>query len=237
MGFLGKKSFLGLLLLLPFLVGNKGCEQRDATWGNSKNLVAPWAEDHKNIDAETRCVDCHDDIKSSKSIPKNHTDRWMKDHGGFLWKKYAFRSQNVCSLCHQESWCAKCHQQEPPTDHNQFWRIKGHGLEVGLNRSRCMTCHQSDFCERCHSQTQPQNHSGGWGAPTQLHCLNCHYPIQSAGAQNCNVCHTSTPSHTAGTPKQPNNALHAPGANCRSCHLPTLRHPDNGMSCTVCHTH
>ncbi|MBF0493350.1 MAG: hypothetical protein HQM15_11310 [Deltaproteobacteria bacterium] len=235
MGFLNKKSWVGLLLLLPFLLANKQCE-RDITWGDvSKDLVAPWAEDHKNIDKETRCIDCHDDIKSANSRPKNHQGPWMKTHGSFLWKKYAFRSQTVCSLCHQESWCAKCHQQEPPEDHNQYWKMKGHAVVVGLDRTRCLTCHRSDFCERCHSQTQPQSHTAGWGAPSQLHCLNCHFPVQSAGAQTCNACHSSTPSHTAGTPTPPHNPIHVPSAPCRDCHLPTLHHPDNGMACTTCH--
>ena len=105
---------------------------------------------------------------------------------------------------------------------------------VSLDRNRCMSCHQQvDFCERCHSETRPTSHLASFGAPLNLHCNNCHFPINSAGAQECAVCHRDTPSHAA-APAQPDNALHAAGANCRSCHTP-LGHPDNGMACTTCH--
>ena len=234
MGLLKKKSLLGLLMLLPLLMANKQCN-RDITWGDvSKDLVAPWAQDHKNIDADTKCADCHDG-RTTKTRPKSHNANWTKEHGSFLWGKYGYRNQNVCTLCHQESQCVKCHQQEQPANHTEFWRLKGHAGMAGMDRSRCAVCHKgSDFCERCHSQTTPQNHTAGWGSPTNEHCLTCHFPVQSAGAQACNVCHRSTPTHDA-TPKRPSNALHAPGADCRICHS-HLRHPDNGTECIICHT-
>jgi hypothetical protein len=113
--------------------------------------------------------------------------------------------------------------------------LRGHGLMTGLDRSRCMTCHRADFCDRCHSETAPVSHRGGWGEPMNRHCLQCHYPLASFGADKCAVCHKGTPSHKA-TPPQPSNAFHLPGANCRSCHAPLTQHPDNGMDCQVCHT-
>lgn len=218
-------------LLAPFLLANRSCE-RSTTWG--EKYFSKWEEDHVDIDKDSKCIDCHDDIKTTKVKPLNHDETWIKEHGKLGSKKQGFKNENVCALCHAEAQCTSCHQQEEPAQHTEFWKQRGHGAFVGLDRSSCMTCHQeAQFCERCHSQTSPVNHSAAWGTPTNLHCANCHFPVNSAGAQNCKACHSSTPSHDA-TPPQPDNALHVSGADCRGCHTP-LGHPDNGAACTLCH--
>lgn len=233
-----KKTLLRTLLILlvaPFLLANKGCE-RPITWGDPKSdLVSKWAEDHKEIDPDAKCKDCHDDITSTKVKPKSHTPEWIRVHGDFSQIQYGFRKENVCALCHKESDCATCHQQQPPQSHTMFWKLKGHGIMVSQDRSRCMTCHQqgADFCERCHAQTKPTNHLAGFGSPANLHCQSCHAPIDSAGGQGCAVCHNENPSHDS-APPQPDTALHAGDPDCRTCHTP-LRHPDNGESCITCH--
>ncbi len=231
MGLMKKRHLLGLLILLPLLLANKEC-QRDITWGDiSKDLVAPWAADHKDIDPDTKCADCHDG-RGTRSRPKSHDANWIKEHS-LVYQKYGYKNQNVCVLCHQESQCVKCHQQEVPANHTQFWRMKGHGSMTAIDRNRCAVCHRgSDFCERCHAQTTPQNHTAGWGGTTDNHCYTCHEPITSAGAQGCNVCHRETPSHEK-SPAMPALPFHYIGSNCKSCHTP--RHPDNGTSCTSCH--
>src|SRR3990167_3541695 len=65
-----------IFLVLPFLLANEKCE-RSTTWGNK--YFSKWESDHVDIDKETRCIDCHDDITSQKVKPKNHLDtvRWM----------------------------------------------------------------------------------------------------------------------------------------------------------------
>ncbi|MBI2346882.1 MAG: hypothetical protein HYV03_08440 [Deltaproteobacteria bacterium] len=188
---------------------------------------------HPVLEKGQSCADCHDDERTRETRPADHTAAWPREHGGWI-KRYGFRSGTTCAICHTEAHCTGCHQQEAPLDHTSFWRLKGHGLAVGLDRGRCSTCHRgADFCQRCHSETPPTNHSAVWGSPSNQHCNSCHFPLTAVGAQVCAVCHTGTPSH-ASAPAQPANALHATGANCRSCHSP-LRHPDNGMTCTVCH--
>lgn len=223
-----------VLIFLPVLLGNKGCG-RSTTWG--KKYFTKWQEDHVDIDKDTKCIDCHDDIKTPKVKPKNHDLTWKHEHGNYMQQKYGYRGENVCYLCHTEATCTSCHQQEAPINHTEYWKLKGHAAMVGLNRSQCMACHTtSDFCERCHSTTKPLNHSAAWGRSANQHCYNCHYPLTSAGGEKCQACHAGTPSHDL-TPQPPRNALHMnPGVDCRSsgCHMP-LRHPDNGMSCTACH--
>jgi hypothetical protein len=221
MELLMNKKIVGFLVLMIIpLLGNKACEKAASF-------------EHPVVPKETECKECHEDGRDAKTKPAGHDLAWERDHGKFI-QRYGFKPQTNCTLCHTESQCTTCHQQEKPKDHNEFWRLKSHGLAVGLDRSQCYTCHRGpDFCQRCHAQTQPLDHSAAWGAPSNRHCLNCHFPLTSAGAERCAVCHTGTPSHSS-APNQPANALHVTGANCRSCHSP-LRHPDNGMSCTVCH--
>jgi hypothetical protein len=224
-------SFLVLMGLVPLLLANRSCE-RSTTWGDE--YFSEWESDHVEIDKDSKCVDCHDDVTSKKVKPSNHDATWIREHGGFEAKKYSYKNENVCSLCHAESQCTSCHQQQAPAQHTEFWKQRGHGIFTGLDRSKCMTCHKDvQFCESCHSVTAPVKHTAGFGAPSNRHCNDCHYPLGSAGAQECAVCHESTPSHAL-TPAQPNNPLHVTGADCRLCHSP-VRHPDNGMSCTTCH--
>ena len=213
--------FLLIMSLTPFLLANKGCDKETTPA-------------HPPLEKGMACADCHDDGRSRDTKPADHTLAWEKVHGQWI-RKEGFKSDSTCLICHTESTCSSCHQREKPQNHNQFWRLRGHGLAVGLARSRCFSCHRgADFCDRCHSETRPQDHLATWGAPSNQHCLSCHFPLSSVGGQKCAVCHGGTPSHTA-APAQPANALHVVGANCRSCHSP-LRHPDNGMSCTTCHS-
>jgi hypothetical protein len=123
-----------------------------------------------------------------------------------------------CSLCHTESTCTTCHQESPPENHNNFWRIRGHGIAAQMDRGNCATCHRADSCDRCHAEVLPQNHGG-------------RFPLQSNG---CIVCHKGTPSHALATPLPPS---HNPGMNCRQCHGvdQPLPHVDNGANCTMCH--
>ncbi len=220
------------VLMLPLLLANKDCE-RSTTWGNK--YFTKWEEDHVDIDKDSKCIDCHDNITSKKVKPKNHDETtWPKEHGDYGQMKYGYKSENVCYLCHAESQCTSCHQQEAPQSHNEFWKQKGHGAFVGLDRNSCKTCHQdTEFCERCHTSTRPVSHTASWGTTGNNHCNSCHFPLTAVGTQECAVCHKATPSHDL-TPAMPNNGLHVTGANCRSCHNP-LRHPDNGATCTSCH--
>ena len=212
-------KIIPLLLLSPFLLGNRGCEKRAAF-------------DHPVLEKGAVCADCHDDGRSPKVAPPGHNITWEKEHGSWM-RRYGMKSESTCMMCHQESHCTSCHQTEAPKNHNEFWKLKGHGVAMGLNRGQCSTCHQTDFCERCHEATQPLDHNAAWGRPTNRHCLECHYPITSAGASRCSVCHRNLPAHD-GAPPQPATPPHVAGADCRGCHVP-LKHIDNGMTCATCH--
>lgn len=173
------------------------------------------------------CAACHVSIDRLKK-PDNHAQLWTKSHGGA--SRDGGTTANQCSLCHQPQACVTCHQTVAPQDHTEFWRLRAHGVAVGLDRSRCTTCHTTDSCVACHSVTAPFSHRAGFNAPQNGHCRNCHLPLQTSGG--CAVCHRETPGHASAPAKPPG---HTPTMVCASCHGATLKHPNNGDNCNACH--
>ena len=175
------------------------------------------------------CAACHSVIRAGVA-PPSHQANWTRYHGSVVHARSSERTDQ-CALCHKASECTDCHHIELPASHNNYWRLRGHGLTASMDRRSCMTCHDSDSCERCHEEIAPQSHAGGWGSPTDRHCLSCHEPLRS---NTCVVCHQGTPSHDRATPLPPD---HNPAMNCRMCHGngQPLPHVDNGESCVNCH--
>jgi hypothetical protein len=174
------------------------------------------------------CEACHSVIRAGVA-PPSHSANWTRYHGTLVRGRSSERTDQ-CALCHKSSECTDCHHVELPASHNNYWRIRGHGLTASMDRQSCMTCHDSDSCQRCHEDIRPQSHVGNFGAPMDRHCLTCHFPLRG---ETCGVCHPGTPSHDrASLPPD-----HNPGMNCRMCHGngQPLPHVDNGMSCTICH--
>jgi hypothetical protein len=186
-------------------------------------------ECHASKGTSNECATCHKEIRKD-TPPSTHAHTWTKMHGQSVrWPTGDLNDR--CSLCHTESTCTTCHSETAPQNHNNFWRIKGHGIAAEMDRAGCAVCHRPDTCSRCHADTLPQSHTGSWGAPRDTHCLTCHFPLSANG---CSICHTSTPSHASATPMP---SWHNPGMNCRQCHGVTqpLPHVDDGSSCTMCH--
>lgn len=176
------------------------------------------------------CAGCHRQIDRDWR-PPSHDGSWTGHHGWVV-RSQDRASANRCELCHDAATsCQACHQTVAPRDHNQYFRLRGHGVMAAIDRSRCHVCHRTDTCEQCHSATRPLSHRGGFGDPLQRHCTQCHFPL---GDNGCAVCHRSTPSHAEATPLPP---THHPAMNCRLCHGngQPLPHPDGGHPCTACH--
>ena len=142
--------------------------------------------------------------------PASHQANWLEYHG-----KAAGAEGNSpnkpdakCLVCHNRADCNACHTTIMPRDHNNTWRVRGHGLMADGNRERCLACHRQDYCIRCHSETAPRTHTASWRS---RHCTWCHYGSGLAPADNCVVCHKTAP-HTS--------APHAvsPTMNCLLCH-------------------
>lgn len=183
---------------------------------------------HAERSAPNDCADCHTRI-DQRWEPASHAHNWTKTHGPVSRGPVTLVADD-CALCHTESTCVRCHLQEPPENHNNYFRQRGHGVQAMIDRDTCAACHRSDSCDRCHQESIPQNHSGMWGGSLSKHCLTCHFPLQ---AEACSTCHKATPSHMA-TPKPPG---HHPAMNCRMCHGVTasLPHVEKGDNCNLCH--
>jgi len=176
------------------------------------------------------CAACHQQIRIDRA-PESHLREWTRRHGGVVRMAGGAKAAD-CTMCHtQERDCAGCHSVEAPADHTNYWRTRGHGISVRIDRDRCAACHQTDSCDRCHHDSAPRSHTASFGSPLDRHCNTCHLPLSSSG---CATCHKSTPSHAQAPPMPPD---HVAGMNCRQCHglsVP-LPHPDKGDSCTSCH--
>lgn len=184
---------------------------------------------HADRKVANDCATCHKEIRQDV-MPQSHEHNWKKLHGQVV-RMDTGALADRCSLCHTESRCVRCHLDEPPASHNNFWRLHGHAVAATLDRQNCAACHRPDSCERCHQQVLPQSHVGLWGSPKDTHCLTCHFPLS---ANSCVVCHKGTPSHDTAAPMP---SWHNAGMNCRQCHGVTqpLPHVDNGSVCTMCH--
>jgi len=180
-------------------------------------------------DSPADCSLCHAELDSDVA-PSSHAQLWTRLHGQAV-RADTGASVDDCSLCHGREECVSCHEEEPPANHTNVWRLRTHGVVAAIDRDNCAVCHRADSCDRCHEETLPLSHRGGFGAPKATHCFGCHFPVQQ---QSCFVCHKGTPSHELAAPKP---ADHSPGLNCRQCHGvdAPLPHVDAGQNCNICH--
>ena len=186
---------------------------------------------HAREGASNECSTCHREVDRS-FVPPTHDTGWHERHCFVARAGIGTAVVDRCELCHErESSCTACHREQMPRDHTNFWRERGHGIAVRIDRNRCAVCHEPDACSSCHDHTRPRSHTPGFGSPRNRHCIGCHSPIQDAG---CATCHRSgAPQHLA-VPLPPD---HHPAMNCRLCHGVDVRlpHPDPGTACTTCH--
>ncbi len=190
---------------------------------------------HSDRGLSTDCATCHK-TNRREVPPGSHALSWKETHGRIVRAGVHGPIENRCSLCHAESQCVQCHQDEAPRGHTNFWRIQGHAVEAGTNRSACATCHRTDFCDRCHQETEPRSHVGSWADPQNRHCVSCHLPVNN---EKCYACHKGTPSHNAAPTPPASVPAHAYATSCLTCHLTVekVTHPytGDGSYCRTCH--
>lgn len=184
---------------------------------------------HEERNQPNACATCHVEIDETWA-PDTHHHQWTRLHGGRARAELDGMSDN-CALCHRESSCVACHDEQQPANHTLQFRERGHGFFARMDRDNCAVCHQPASCVRCHEETTPRSHRGMWGSPKNTHCIGCHFPVQEEG---CFTCHVATPSHALAKPKP---AWHTPSMNCRQCHglSQPLPHLDKGDDCNLCH--
>jgi hypothetical protein len=138
-------------------------------------------------DASTSCGTCHP--SDYDPVPAAHKeDGWAKDHGR-TWEVDA----QLCTMCHEQSFCTDCHGLEMP--HPAGW-VDGEAGHAGpdVDRQTCDKCHEGgeQLCSACH-HTGGKPSSGTWMElhPLQVdargasECFDCHEP------RSCSYCHTS----------------------------------------------
>jgi hypothetical protein len=213
------------------IVCHAAAAKSDAADAGLKLRMEDCQKCHAERKGPSDCSACHQTIRNDVP-PPNHGAQWKREHGRVMRACNNDVRAERCDTCHTEANCLACHKSEPPSNHNGFWRRRGHGLAASMDRRTCAACHQPEACEACHSQTQPTNHAGSWGQPLDRHCLTCHEPLRFE--DNCQTCHKSTPSHALATPMP---SWHLPAMNCRQCHGngQPLPHVDNGTTCIQCH--
>jgi len=176
-----------------------------------------------------QCDSCHQEIRIDEP-PRTHDGAWDRDHGRGV-RDRSDLTIDRCDMCHEESTCVTCHQEEAPQNHNSYWRRRAHGLTARMDRENCSACHGPDYCDRCHTTARPQSHSNGlFGGTRNTHCYGCH---ESGSEQSCSMCHQDggAASHAMAPPQPPG---HNPASDCRECHM-IISHVDNGDDCNSCH--
>jgi hypothetical protein len=203
---------------------------------------------HKDQFAMRECDGCHVDLPAERVTPSDH----LVHDGDFLRRHgvQAASSRDLCSTCHTETSCAKCHGTTVPAlpARMAFDDVRLGGLHRGNFRSRhaeesrnqpglCITCHSESSCRECHERQRVGSGSGrsphprGWllagrgggdhGQAARLDPASCASCHGGAGEQLCIGCH-----RVGG----PGGNPHGPGFNsnkdkmrdvpCRQCHAP-----------------
>lgn len=139
---------------------------------------------HKDQWTLRDCNGCHVDLAAEDSPPESHLVHdgdWLREHG-----VRAASARDLCSSCHSERSCAKCHgvgtvpalpsrlafdDVSSPSMHRAGFRSR-HADEARANPGLCSTCHSESSCQACHAASGVLPGSGarsphppGWLTP------------------------------------------------------------------------
>ena len=116
---------------------------------------------------------------------------------------------NLCSTCHQKSFCTDCHGVPMPHPDPAVWD-KNHGVFGRANPQVCAKCHGIgvDFCSNCHhgrhldyqidvKKTWKQQHPL---AVNQVGAASCLQPQGCHGPTYCALCHANGGNIPKGAP-------------------------------------
>lgn len=140
--------------------------------------------------ATQQCSTCH--VKDGHaSAPRSHRGDWMERHGRAHSAAYDTRIESKCSVCHKNSYCLSCHEEQP-TSKSVNWSPR--------QEFHCYSCHlplgtREEGCQECHSRVE---HRSAPARPTDK---------DHTGVESCKACHSAME-----IPHINNDAL------CSSCH-------------------
>ncbi len=215
--------------IAPPMAGCLGCHNHQEDWNAG------------------RCETCHLDLTRYPLKPLaefSHKGDWLRDH-----KLEARAAPQMCSNCHEQSFCSQCHNKTEGlrvdlviperTDRSFIHRndfLSRHSVEAVADPAKCERCHGTDFCQSCHLKNglvpgaadglNPHPRGFGMGAEHGRQarqditsCAACH---DQGAASICVKCHQV--GGVGGNPHPPSY---------------TLRHPKEEIGknamCRVCH--
>jgi thiol-disulfide isomerase/thioredoxin len=99
---------------------------------------------------ESACLRCHHDPQSfcddchSRPTPDHFSGTWRYTHN-----VVAEKDRQGCMGCHDEAFCAQCHQVSHPAD----W-LQTHQAVAAKGGGSCLTCHPQSMCDACHARSR-----------------------------------------------------------------------------------
>lgn len=213
-----------------------------------KMAVCFSCHEHQDQNNLRNCDSCHVDLAAEDTPPASHLVHdgdWIREHG-----VRAGSERDLCSSCHSETSCAKCHgvgtvPALPAKMAFDEVRLEGlhragfrsrHALEARADPGLCATCHSESSCVECHtaSHVSPQGttrspHAVGWvslGRGGGEHGIQARIdPVSCAGCHGGTGEQICVGCHSAGGP---GGSPHGPG-------FTSTKNKTHDMPCRLCH--
>ena len=209
-------------------------------------MAACWGcHEHDRARDVRACDSCHVDLAEEGTPPVTHVIHdaaFITDHG-----RIAASSADLCSTCHTDKGCARCHGVTAPavpariafgnpmsaSVHRGGFRAR-HADEARADPGACASCHQPERCEGCHRAEGVAGpglaspHPAGWvsvvagenqhGRAARRDPAACASCHGGAGESLCVSCHMV--GGVGGNPHPPGYASRQPmsALPCRLCH-------------------
>lgn len=144
------------------------CHKKIKVPANHK--VTSWNKAHGGTAVKelNQCMDCHQDSKWIKEIPKEDIISLLKKKGQES-KAHKY-TPNIAAAQEQSrinQFCSACHANRPPShEKSNYWLI-GHA-----NKAR--TADEKEACFVCHDNKKPKDNPSSVKAPTDVYCEYCH---------------------------------------------------------------
>ena len=133
----------------------------------STHKIADWNQNHGGtaIQELNQCVNCHQDAKWAKEVPKEDIMTLLKT--GTEHAKYTPNITVVKEQARTNEFCSTCHANRPPghAESNQW--LTGHSAKASTNEAKAE-------CYVCHDNAKPLPGTNEPKAPTDVYCQYCH---------------------------------------------------------------
>lgn len=202
---------------------------------------------HEDQFEPDRCDACHVDLEREGTLPETHLVHdgdWLREHG-----VRAASAAPMCSACHTEQSCARCHGVTAPRvpaqlrfdapDGSALHRAgfrSHHAEEARADPGSCSACHADRACRDCHVGAGVAAIGAGGLSPHPSGWVgvglggNAHGPAARRDPAGCASCH-------GGAGEQLCVGCHKVGGIGGSPHPPgwSSAQPRSALPCRLCH--